>query len=130
MQPILSGHALWSFQSEVTERKIHTNLRAGVAGVLPFHSHEGNILLYRDYLALTDSEHLDIRLTAIVNVFFGFDEVFQQSFGKNLGLAWQPLRVRFNQHEQVESVYLLIDTNMVGTQNQQWFQSIKELLSG
>ncbi|RYD74654.1 MAG: hypothetical protein EOP55_14910, partial [Sphingobacteriales bacterium] len=76
----------------------------------PLHNHEGNILLASNGLFITGDEHLELPLSNIEEVYMGFDELFPASSVKNLGMFWQPIRIKsFINHSESQTVYLVIN---------------------
>jgi len=91
----------------------------------PLHAHEGKVSLSERSLEITGDENLSLPLRSIEEVYLGFDDVFPASSVKNFGLFWQPLRLRFNDEEVI---YMITDYNGVKTNNQIWYETLKEIL--
>jgi hypothetical protein len=126
MEPIITGHVLWSYDHEVLNRDFFHELGAHFSGVRPFHRHNGEIALTNAKLAIIGDVDLDIPLNTLQQIYLGFDAVFPRSLAKNFGLFWQPLRLSLSNGQHL---YLLIDYNLWGTKNQLWFNGIQEILS-
>jgi hypothetical protein len=73
--------------------------------------------------------YLNIPLDQLDQIYLGFDEVYKRSLVKNGGIFWQPLRLRYRVGDEYNTVYLIIDHSFWGTNNQLWFDTIKQLLS-
>jgi hypothetical protein len=129
MQALLTGNALWSYDFEVSQRTQADHLKAHTSGFLPFHTHEGKILLSRNGLFITGDVNLIISLNHFDQLYLGFDETFPRSLAKNFGWLWQPLRKEFTDDFATRKIYLIIDYNMFGTKNKIWFDTIKQMFS-
>lgn len=126
MNVILTGQVLYSYQHELLERDSFANLGAHFSGIMPFHKHTGEIALSANKLFVSGDEDLQIPLASIEQIYLGFDESFPRTLVKNMGLFWQPLRLSLSNGN---TLYLIIDYNMLGANNQLWFDGLKELLS-
>jgi len=126
MNAILTGQVLYSYQNELLERDSFADLGAHFSGVGPFHKHAGEITLSVERLFINGDEDLQIRLGAIEQIYLGFDDAFPRTLVKNMGLFWQPLRLSLSNGNKL---YLIIDYNILGANNQLWFNGIKKLLS-
>jgi hypothetical protein len=126
MNAILTGKVLYSYQHELLERDSFADLGAHFSGVNPFHKHAGEIALTADKLFISGDEELHISLSTIEQIYLGFDEAFPRTLVKNMGLFWQPLRLSLSDGNKL---YLIIDYNMLASNNQLWFDGLKELLS-
>lgn len=125
MNRILSGRVLYSYYNELLERDSVADFGAHFSGVGPFHRHAGDIELTANYLIIRGDENLQIRLASIEQIYLGFDEAFPRTLVKNMGLFWQPLRLSLSDGNKL---YLIIDYNMLGANNQLWFNGIKEIV--
>ena len=125
MNEILSGQVLYSYYKELLERDSLADLGAHFSGFGPFHRHAGDISLTADNIFIRGDENLQIRLASIEQIYMGFDEAFPRSLVKNMGLFWQPLRLSLSNGNKL---YLIIDYNMLGANNQLWFDTIKEIV--
>ena len=126
MNVILTGQALYSYRHELLERDSFADLGAHFSGIKPFHKHTGEIALSANKLFVSGDEDLQIPLASIEQIYLGFDESFPRTLVKNMGLFWQPLRLSLSSGN---TLYLIIDYNMLGVNNQLWFDGLKELLS-
>ena len=129
MKSILTGKVLWSYDYEVSRRTLLDNLRAGFTGVLPFHAHEGDIILSDKSLLIFGDVAIEIPLLNFTQLYLGFDDTFPRILIKSLGLLWRPLRIKFTDGYATLVIYLIIDYNILGTKNQLWFDTLKEILS-
>lgn len=129
MERVLAGKVLWSYDFEVLERTFLDNLRAGLSGVLPFHKHEGDIVLTKSALYIKGDTNLEIPLVNLEQLYMGFDDTFPAILVKTLGLVWKPLRLEFTEGYSKKTIYLIIDYYMFGSKNQLWFDTLKEIMS-
>ncbi|WP_316824502.1 hypothetical protein [Pedobacter miscanthi] len=131
-QKMLEGNVLWSYDHELTNEKSSSWIKkiAGLFSFLkPLHNHEGNILLASNGLFITGDEQLELPLSNIEEVYMGFDEVFPASSVKNLGLFWQPIRIRSTiSRSESQTVYLVINHTGIFSDNQTWFNTLISLL--
>jgi len=126
MRPILRGQVLWSYDFEVLERNSLDNIGAHFSGVKPFHRHSGEIFLTDAKLFIVGDVDMEVSLASLDQICLGFDEIFPPSLARNLGLFWQPLKLKFISGKQL---YLIVDYNMMGSKNQLWFDGIKAVLT-
>lgn len=126
MKPLLAGKVLWSYDYELAQRDSLNDFAAHFSGVKPFHVHAGEITLTDNQLIIIGDEDLKIHLGSLEQIFLGFDDVFPRSLVKNFGLFWQPLRLTLSGGR---GLYLIIDYNMLGSKNHQWFRELKEMLA-
>lgn len=124
---LLAGDAYWSYDYEVAERDALDNVGVHFSGVGPYHNHRGEIALTAEGLYINGDVNLAFKLSDLEQLYIGFDEVFPRSLVKNFGLMAQPLRLQASTAEG--DIYIFINHNMFGTQNQLWFDTIRELLS-
>lgn len=129
MKKFLTGKVFWSYDHEVSQRSPAHNILAHFSGVLPFHRHKGVIYLTDRGLLISGDENLQIPYPDFDQVYLGFDKVYPRTLSRNLGLSWQPLRIKFDNGFEYKTVYLIIDHNLFGNRNQLWFNSLKGILS-
>ncbi|KQS35254.1 hypothetical protein [Pedobacter sp. Leaf194] len=131
-QKMLEGNVLWSYDYELNNEKNFGWIKrfAGMFSFLkPLHNHEGNILLASNGLFITGDEHLELPLSNIEEVYMGFDELFPASSVKNLGMFWQPIRIKsFINHSESQTVYLVINHTGFFSDNKTWFNTLISLL--
>jgi hypothetical protein len=128
---ILSGHALWLFNSDFQDFSFIDKIGVLFTGVKPLHKYEGDAYLSYDGIVLiADTDELKINLKDITQVYLGFDDIYKPTYVKNLGVFWQPLRLTYNDSDSFEKIiYLVIDHNYFSTNNQTWFNRLTEMLS-
>jgi hypothetical protein len=129
MDVILKGKLLWSYEYEINDRDRGRDYLAHLTGVLPFHMHQGEIILSKQGLQVLGDINLSINASELDNIYLGFDEIFVPTLVKNFGLLWQPLRIGFTQGGRHCSVYLIIDFNFFTTKNKLWYETIAEVFS-
>ena len=126
MKPIASGKVFWSYGSELAQRNVAADYVQHFSGIKPFHYHAGDIALTADRIVFTGDVNLDIPMASLDQLYLGFDDLFPRSLSKNFGLFWQPLRITLANRERL---YLIIDYNLVGSNNKTWYNLIKDHLS-
>jgi hypothetical protein len=129
MESLLTGNVFWSYDFELSEHEPARHLLAHVSGVLPVHSHQGEIILTGAGLTIVGDVNLHINNNEFDQLYLGFDEVFTRAMVKNFGLFWQPLRITFNKGYHRKTIYLIIDYNMFNAKNKLWFNTLQEMLS-
>jgi hypothetical protein len=125
--------ALVSFEQDILERGLLSWLRNHTSFVTPSHRYEGNISLRENTMVLQGRDkqtnadwYLEVVKEEITDVFLGFDDVYRKREERSMGIAFQPLRVRFTKSGEEHSMYLLIDVNRWtrGNRNGEWFERI------
>ncbi|PTT00493.1 hypothetical protein DBR11_09785 [Pedobacter sp. HMWF019] len=123
---LLESKIYWAYERELSQEKSWLKSIMGLFSfVPPLHAHEGKVCLSERSLEITGDENLSLPLHSIEEVYLGFDDVFPASSVKNFGLFWQPLRLRFNNDEVI---YMIADYNGIKTNNQIWYETLKEIL--
>ena len=125
MDIILSGKVFWSYDYELLEREVSSDMIFSFMS-LPFYRHTGKIELTNDALIITGADELKILFEEITQVYMGFDEIFSSTLVKNFGLFWQPLRITLQNRQ---NFYLVIDYGIFGAKNKLWFNALQQLLS-
>ena len=65
----------------------------------------------------------------ILQIYYGFDEVFDRSKGWGLGLGWKPIRLQVqNIEKEISKVYLIAGFNGFTSKNPQLLEALKEWL--
>ena len=130
---VLQGKVMWSYDHEMAEftsaQKVMTGL-SGIGG--PLHNHNGYITLTSEQVLIEGQERDDdliIPLTAINQLYLGYDDVFTAYSVKNAGLFWQPLRLEyFGRNRQTNKVYLIIDHMVLYNHNKKWYETLISML--
>jgi hypothetical protein len=130
---LLQGSVKWSYDYELSNvSDDYKRINGMMSFSPPLHHHEGNIALTESGLIIegnNDDLDLDIKLSAIMQIYLGFDEHFTASSIRSRGILWQPLRIQYsNSGMQSEFIYLVIDFNGLYTRNKKWYNAIIELL--
>jgi hypothetical protein len=123
---------MWSYGYEIAEivpdQKLVTGL---ISGMGPIHNHKGYIALTDDSILIEgreDDADLTISLSAVHELYIGYDELYTYASVKNLGLLWQPLRIEFYNNGRLEKIYLIIDYMGLYTRNKRWYESLTSIL--
>lgn len=123
---ILEGQVYWGYDHELEQKKGWLRNVMGLFSFAPpMHQHAGMAVLTKNDLVFLGEEELTIPLRSIEEVYLGFDEIFPASTVKNLGLFWQPLRIKFNDSKVV---YMVVDYNGLRTNDQMWFDTLNNIL--
>ena len=128
---ILQGNVMWSYDHEVQAFTVVQKVMSGLSGIGgPLHNHRGLIALTDQEIIIESDEdkNLLIPLSALTQLYHGFDDVYTRYSVKNAGMFWQPLRVSFVKDNQTVTLYLIIDYLLFYSQNQNWYDHITSML--
>lgn len=130
---LLQGTVKWSYNHELAEFSDAFKMMTAIMSFSPpLHRHNGNIALSNSALiieGLAADEDLTINLTAIKQIFLGFDELFPATSVRSLGTLWQPLRIEYyTSAVTTECIYLVIDFNGLYTHDKTWYNTLTGLL--
>lgn len=131
---LLQGTVKWSYAYEMAEVSQTTKIMAGMVSMgTPLHHHEGNIALSDAELIIEgfndDGEDLTIPLSAMKQIYLGFDDVFPKIAAKSLGMLWQPLHIEYYISSfETQYIYLVIDFNGIYTHDKEWFNALTQML--
>ncbi|SDE90526.1 hypothetical protein SAMN05216464_110255 [Mucilaginibacter pineti] len=129
MQILQIGKAMWSYDYEIAALTLVDEAGALFSLTPPPHHREGEILLTNASLVIDGYNYLNIPLNSLEQVYLGFDEIYKRSLVKNNGMFWQPLRLRYKVGNDTHIVYIIVDHTFWGTKNQQWFNTLKQMLA-
>lgn len=123
---ILEGNVYWGYDYELDQQKGWLKNVMGLFSFAPpLHQHNGLAVLTTSELFFLGEEELKISIRSIEEIYLGFDEIFPASSVKNLGLFWQPLRIKYN---DTQVIYMVLDYNGLSANNQIWFDTLKGML--
>jgi hypothetical protein len=125
---LLTGAALWSYDHELEAKRSIALSYSLFSGTVFVNDHKGDIALTSLSMIFSGDEEKEIPLGAIQQIYMGFDEVCPKTAFKNFGTFWQPLRVVYTLGAVSETLYLVVDHDLLTTKNHVWFDSIQELL--
>lgn len=130
---ILQGKAMWSYEYEMMDFTTAQKLMTGLSGIgAPLHNHKGNITLTSDHILIegqVGDEDLIIPLTAINELYLGYDDIYTHYSVKNAGLFWQPLRLEyFSNSRQTNKIHLIIDHVVLYNHNKKWYEALISML--
>ena len=125
--------ALWTFEEDILNRSWQDWLVAHLSFGKPLHRYEGMLTLYTNTLALIGQDEktkeefsLEIYKREIEQLYLGFDETFNVSETRGLGLTWLPLRLMFTKNGQTKKIYLIINYSFGKTDNKEYFEFLKQ----
>lgn len=127
---LLSGYAYYIYDSEIENLKLSDILPSAIAGFRPLFSAEGEITLTTREIAIAGEQQVQIPLSSLTQIYLGFDDLYKNSYVKNWGMFWQPLRLVYEINDVQYIIYLVINYNMIATQNPLWYNTLTGLLSG
>jgi hypothetical protein len=130
---ILQGKVKWSYSYELAEiSDDYKAMTSMMSFAPPLHRHNGNIALSDAEIiieGIDDDIDLTINLSAIKQLYLGFDDVYPVTSVKSFGAFWQPLRIEYyNVNGKTETLYLVIDYNGVFTHDKVWFEKLTQIL--
>ena len=133
---IAQSPALWSFEEDILNRSWRDWLVAHLSLGKPLHRYQGMLTLYTNTLELigqdiktTEDYTLVIYKQEIEQLYLGFDETFNVSETRSLGLSWLPLRLTFKRNGQDQKLYLIINYSHGKTDNKEYFEFLKQWVS-
>jgi hypothetical protein len=133
---IAQSPALWTFEEDILNRSWLDWLTAHLSLGKPLHRYEGTLTLYANTLELIGQDKktkedfsLEVYKQEIEQLYLGFDEAFNASETRSLGLTWLPLRLLFSKNEQERKLYLIINYNFGRTDNKEYFEFLKQWVS-
>jgi len=120
--------ALIIFQDEFKQRNFLDWLISHISGFFPPHRHKGIIEITSEFLKFTgidtklktESEFFIIK-DRIEEVFHGYDDTYNATETRSLGLGWAPVRIKFNDNKGQEIFVYIITGN-----NNYWGSTNKE----
>ena len=128
--------ALWTFEEDILNRSWLDWLDAHFSFGKPLHKYEGMLTLYAYTLELTGQDKktkeefsLEIYKQEIEQLYLGFDDAFNASETRSLGLTWLPLRLIFIKNGQERKLYLIINYSFGKTDNKEYFEFLKQWVS-
>ncbi|MEO8821726.1 MAG: hypothetical protein ABI374_12835 [Ginsengibacter sp.] len=129
--------ALWSFEEDILNRSWEDWLVAHLSFGKPLHRYEGVLTIYTNTLVLIGKEKktkdefsLEIYRQEMEQLYLGFDETFNASETRGFGLTWLPLRLIFTKDDQIRKLYLIINYSFGKTDNKEYFEFLKQWVSG
>jgi hypothetical protein len=130
MKYLFESTVIWSSDEELKSKAVFSQFASIFSGVPPVHDHEGQLLLTENDLMLNGDANLIIPLSAIEQLFLGFDEVYKRNYVRNLGMFCQPLRITYRTSAVVNILYLISGYNLSSCeQTKQLFSLLQQILS-
>lgn len=130
--------ALLAYKEDIKNTSFKEWLVAHTSFMLPLHKYKGeislheNVLIFRglDNKGSQKSEVIVVPLENIQDIHYGFDEVFQRTNDRSLGLFTEPLRITYKEKRQKRIIYLYIgfDKFTRKSHNQEWFKTLSTRL--
>jgi hypothetical protein len=129
---LLQGTVKWSYSHELTEfSETAKIMHSMVSFAPPLHRHNGNIALSTAELIIEgigDDIDLTIKLSAIKQIYLGFDDLFPVNSAHSFGAFWQPLRIEYYiSAVETEDIYLIIDYNGIFTHDKDWYNALTQM---
>jgi hypothetical protein len=107
-------NALLSFDINIKQRGIKDWIIAHTSFFKPLHRYEGQLTLFNDRLYFKGKDKkvgepfsLEISKKQVVEIFYGFDDVFRRGEDRALGIGFKPLRLTIELNGSKDSIYLL-----------------------
>lgn len=128
--------ALWAFEEDILSRSWLDWFAAHISFGKPLHRYEGVLSVQNNSLELAGNDkrtkeefYLEIYKHGIEQLYLGFDETFNASETRGLGLTWLPLRIVFTENEEERKLYLIINYQFGRTDNKEYFEFLKQWVS-
>lgn len=128
MNILLTGQVLWTYDKEIIKPSLKDELRALFFGAPPVYKHQGDIVLTNYSINITGDTNLIINFSSMTELYMGFDETYLRSYVRLGGVYWQPLRIKYQDLSTEKIVYLIIDYGYWKTNNNVWFEALKEVV--
>jgi len=125
------------FKDEFKQRSFYDWLVSHISGSLPPHRYIGNLELTRGFIKFTgidtqlnaETEFLILK-DSIEEVYHGYDETFNVTQTRGLGLGWAPVRIKFVDNNEKENVaYFITGYNAWRSTNQDFYNYLIDWLS-
>jgi Arc/MetJ-type ribon-helix-helix transcriptional regulator len=129
----MKDDALLAFKEEIEDITLKKWLVAHTSFMLPIHRYKGKISLHENLLIFRGfdksshkSQVIVVPLENIQDIHYGFDEVFQRTNDRGLGLFTKPLRITFKEKGRKRTIFLYIgfDRFTRKSNNQEWFKTL------
>jgi len=129
--------ALIIFQDEFKQRSFFDWLVSHISGSLPPHRYKGNVELTNGFIKFIGNDtKLNIETEFLIlkdnieEVYLGYDETFNITQTRGLGLGWAPIRIKFVDNDKQENVaYIITLYSRWRTANKDFYNFLIEWLS-
>ena len=132
------NNTLLASKKDVINRSLIDFIKAHTSGFKPLHRYEGTLELKEDKLVFEGIDikdetifKLEIALSNITDVYYGFDEVFRGREER----AWpwnEPIRIRFKEDGVEKEIYLFVNFHhkhgIRTSDNKEVYQKLTEIL--
>jgi hypothetical protein len=129
------AEALFSFDSDIINRKPLEILANSMSLTTPLYHYAGTIALEKEVLEIKGSHKktgetadISIRVSDIKSVSVGFDDIYKRRYEKSLGLPYAPLVIKFNRDGKETALYVAVEfgTLFRTSKNKEWKEKILE----
>ena len=131
-------NSLMSYEEDIKNRGFWDWVKAHTSGFKPLHRYEGIFEFTEEEITfggmdtrLVKEFHLEILLREILDIYYGFDEVFKGREER----AWpwnKPLRIKYKINDEVKTIYLFVHfyhKKWIRTSdNKEVYEKLKEIL--
>ena len=131
----MRANVLLIFDDDIQTRSWKDWLAAHTSFSKPLYRYEGIITMQNDGLYFTGTDkrtqtEVDIIIyrSHITGLFYGYDDVYNISEVRGLGLSWKPIRITFNETGEEQNLYAIFDYNMGNTNNEEWFSLLQNYI--
>jgi len=132
----MTSTALIICRDDLERRGFLDWLRSHISGVLPPHRYKGGIEITDSYIKFTGTDtrydtetDFFVLKKDILEVYHGYDEVFNIFQTRGLGLFWAPVRLKVREKDNEKFIYFIIGYTYFGTANRQFYEFLVEWLS-
>ena len=134
---MLNVQALIIFQEDLQKRSFFDWISSHISGSLPPHRYIGNLELTDKCMRFAgyDSQqkcHAEFLMMKerILEVYHGYDKVYNIFQTRGLGLTWAPVRLKFTDDgDDTKVVYFITGYTILGTTNKDFYSFLREWLS-
>ena len=124
---------LFSFKEDILNRSTGDWITSHISFMLPLHKYQGEMTFDGDRLVLnyskskSQSSRIEIKKHDLLEVFYGFDEVFHTGQDRSIGLTFKPLRITYDLDDGNQTIYLITDFNRFSrtSRNDAWNEILK-----
>lgn len=129
MNIFLEATVLWSRDDELGTKNAYDHIGAQFSGIPPIHDHRGLLQLSDSKIWIEGDTSLIINLSAIEEVYRGFDDLYKPGFIKNFGLFCLPVRITYTEKLGSHTIYLIVGYNFFGcAAGQTLFNTLRKML--
>ena len=120
---------LLSYKEDILKMGAGDWLSSHISFMLPIHKYKGTISLSDQELTISyGNGNIKITKDQVIDINYGFDEVFHPGRDRSRGLSFKPLRISLSDGK---TLYLITDFNRLtrGSANRSWFEILSNWIT-